>query len=88
MKDFKEKYQKIVLFMENGEGQSTAEHLMTKTTLPFADKVLKFPLPDKFKNREWTNMMEVEILLTMWKDSGHILHSMEPLMKLPAEPSL
>jgi hypothetical protein len=40
----------MVLFMENGEGQSTAEHLMTKTTLPFTNRVLKFPLPDKFKD--------------------------------------
>jgi hypothetical protein len=37
VKDLKEKYNKMVLFMENGEGQSTAEHLMKKTTLPFAN---------------------------------------------------
>jgi hypothetical protein len=40
----------MVFFMENGEGQSTAEHLMTKTTLPFTDRVMRFPLPDKFKD--------------------------------------
>ena len=50
MKDFKEKYNKMVLFMENGEGQSIAEYLMMKTTLPFTNRVLKFPLPDKFKD--------------------------------------
>jgi hypothetical protein len=50
MKDFKEKYKKMVLFMENEEGQSTAEHIMMKTTLPFTNRVLNFPLPDKFKD--------------------------------------
>jgi hypothetical protein len=50
MKDFQEKYKEMVLFMENREGQSTAEHLMTKTTLPFTNRVLNFPLPDKFKD--------------------------------------
>jgi hypothetical protein len=50
MKDFEEKYKEMVLFMENGEGQSTAERLMTKTTLPFTNRVLNFPLPDKFKD--------------------------------------
>jgi hypothetical protein len=50
MKDLKEKYNKMIFFMENGEGQSMAEHLMTKTTLPFTNRVLRFPLPDKFKD--------------------------------------
>jgi hypothetical protein len=50
MKDFQEKYKEMVLFMEKGEGQSTAEHLMAKTTLPFTSRVLNFPLPDKFKD--------------------------------------
>jgi hypothetical protein len=50
VKDLKEKYNKMVFFMENGEGQSMAKHLMTKTTLPFTDRVMRFPLPDKFKD--------------------------------------
>jgi hypothetical protein len=50
IKDFQEKYKEMVLFMENGEGQSTAEHLMAKTTLPFTNRVLNFPLPNKFKD--------------------------------------
>jgi hypothetical protein len=50
MKDLKEKYNKMIFFMENGEGQSMAEHLMMKTTLPFTNRVLRFPLPDKFKD--------------------------------------
>jgi hypothetical protein len=50
MKDFQEKYKEMVLFMENGEGQSTAEHLMANTTLPFTNRVLNFPLPGKFKD--------------------------------------
>jgi hypothetical protein len=50
MKDFKENYKKMVLFMENGECQSTAKHLMTKMTLPFTNRVLNFPLLDKFKD--------------------------------------
>jgi hypothetical protein len=50
MKDLKEKYNRMILLLENGEGQSTAEHLMTKTTLPFTNRVMKFQLPDKFKN--------------------------------------
>jgi hypothetical protein len=40
----------MAFFMENGEGQSTAEHLMMKTTLPFTNRVMKFPLPDNFKD--------------------------------------
>jgi hypothetical protein len=40
----------MAFFMENGEGQSTAEHLMLKTTLPFTDRVMKFLVPDKFKD--------------------------------------
>jgi hypothetical protein len=50
MKDFKENYKKMVRFMKDGEGQSTTEHLMTKMTLPFTNRVLNFPLPDKFKD--------------------------------------
>jgi hypothetical protein len=50
MKDFQEKYKEMVLFMKNGEGQSITEHLMTKTTLPFTNRVLDFLLPNKFKD--------------------------------------
>ena len=50
VQDLKEKYNKITFFIKNGKGQSTAEHLMLKTTLPFTDWAMKFPLPHKFKD--------------------------------------
>jgi hypothetical protein len=40
----------MAFFIENGEGRSTVGHLMLKTTLPFTNKVMKFPLPKKFKD--------------------------------------
>ena len=39
----------MALLMENGEGRSIAENLMSNTNLPFTDRALRFPLPDKFK---------------------------------------
>jgi hypothetical protein len=50
VQDLKEKYNKMAFFMENGEGQSMAEHLMMKATLAFTNRVMTFPLLDKFKD--------------------------------------
>jgi hypothetical protein len=50
VQEMKEKYKKMAFFMENGEGQSTVENLVVKTNLPFTDKVMRIPLPDKFKD--------------------------------------
>ena len=45
----KEKYAKMALLIENGEDLSIVEDLMLNTNLPFTDRVMRFPLPDKFK---------------------------------------
>jgi hypothetical protein len=39
----------MAFFIENEEGRSTAEDLMSNTNLPFTDRVMRFPLPNKFK---------------------------------------
>jgi hypothetical protein len=49
VQDLKEKYEKMAFFIENGEGRSTAENLMSKTNLPFTNQVMRFPFPNKFK---------------------------------------
>lgn len=39
----------MAFLIDNGEGRSMAENLMSNTNLPFTDHVVRLPLLDKFK---------------------------------------
>ncbi|XP_059441743.1 uncharacterized protein LOC132174049 [Corylus avellana] len=54
VRDLQEKYEKMAFLIGNGENQSLAKDLMQYTNLPFTDRVMRFPLPDKFK-MPWVN---------------------------------
>ncbi|XP_059436452.1 uncharacterized protein LOC132169435 [Corylus avellana] len=47
--DLKRKYAEMADKIANGENGLTAEELMENTNLTFTDRVMNFPLPDKFK---------------------------------------
>jgi hypothetical protein len=49
VQDLKEKYAKMALLIENGEDRPIVEDLMLNTNLSSTDRVMRFPLLDKFK---------------------------------------
>ena len=51
VKDLKLKYVEMARLMAQGGGgdRSIMDNLMQNTSLPFTDRVMKFPLPEKFK---------------------------------------